>query len=407
MRVWGVETAAEGQAIPTPGAGRRIAGAPSRAAEPAAGAWAALAWVHFLNDGLSAYLPGVLPYLALERGVPLAAASGLMTVLVVAQVLQPLMGAWADRLGGRSLILAGPALAALGTIGLALAPSYALLAVCLFLVGLGTTVFHPQALAAVRSVAVRRQGTAMSGFLIGGETGRAVGPLAAAVLVAHRGFGALALLALPFALTAPWAWRAFPRLPARTPRSGPSPWRRQVAPAAALVTFTTLRATAIYAVSTFVPILWHERGGSLVAGASLVTTLVGVGILGNLGGGAAADRWGRRPVLLWSTLCAGAALPLLLFAKGVWLWPALAISGVALFSSLPVTMLIGQDTFPGQPALGSGVALGVANGLGAVLLLPLGVAAAHWGAESALALVPLLVLAGLPCIPRLAAAATA
>ncbi len=364
--------------------------------------FAALIWMHFVNDGLSAYLPGVLPYLVVARHISLPWAGALMSILLVGQALQPLAGIWADRIGGRRLMVLGPVLGALGTLGLAFASDYAAFAVALFLIGAGSTIYHPQALSAARSLAARREGTSMSAFLVGGELGRAIAPLAAGAIAVGFGLTRLWWLALPVALTWPWIWRVLPQLPARPAGTVRVAWGRHRGPMLALVAFGALRAATMYGISTFAPLLWQQRGGSLVAGAGLVTTLVGVGIAGNLTGGLVADRWGRRPVLAGSALLGAAMLALFLVVHGPWLWPALGAAGIALFSTLPVTTLVGQDIFAENPALGSGVAIGFGNGLGALLLPPLALAAARWGTAAPLWIISGLMLCCLPTVGVLA-----
>jgi FSR family fosmidomycin resistance protein-like MFS transporter len=354
--------------------------------------------MHFVNDGLSSFLPGVLPYLAAHRGVPLAWAGALMTALLIAQTAQPFAGLWADRLGGRRLVVWGPVLAAGATVALALLPSAAALVAALFLIGVGSTLFHPQAIAAARAVAAERAGTLMSVFLVGGELGRAVAPLAAGLVAVGLGVGRLWLLAVPLALTWPWVWRRVPSLPPRPRRAARLDLRGQRGRVAALVAYATLRALAIYGISTLVPLYWYERGGSLVTGAAFVTILIGIGIVGNLTGGLVADRWGRRPVLAGSAAATAALFTVFFHSHGVWLWPLLALTGVALFSTLPVTILVGQDAFPADPAFGSGVALGLANGLGAALNLPLTLLAGRWGVTAGFWAVVAALLACLPLV---------
>lgn len=358
--------------------------------------------MHFNNDALSAFLPGVLPYLVVARHVPLAAASALMTALLVGQALQPLAGIWADRIGGRALMVAGPLLGAAGTVGLAFAPNYATFALALLVIGAGSTIYHPQALSAARTLAARREGTRMSTFLVGGELGRAVGPLAAGAVAVRFGPARLWWLAVPVALTWPWIWRGLPSLPARGTRAGLPDLGRERGAALALVVFGALRAGGIYGITTFVPLLWQQRGGSLVAGAGLVTTLIGIGIVGNLTGGIVADRWGRRPVLAGSTVLTAALLAVFLSLHGPWLWPALGATGVALFSTMPVTTLVGQDIFRENPALGSGLAIGFGNGVGALMVPLLGLVAARWGTVAPLWIVVGMTVASLPAALALA-----
>ncbi|MGH7919894.1 MAG: MFS transporter, partial [Candidatus Dormibacteraceae bacterium] len=123
---------------------------------------------------------------------------------------------------------------------------------------------------------------------------------------------------------------------------------------------------------TFVPIMWHLRGGSLVSGASIITTMIVVGVIGNLAGGHLADRIGRLPVLMASALAAAGLVAAMVFASGAWLWILAAPLGAALFLTASTTVLIGQDIFPENRSMGSGIALGFSNGIGALLTLLIG-----------------------------------
>jgi FSR family fosmidomycin resistance protein-like MFS transporter len=356
------------------------------------------------NDSLSSYLPGVLPAIAIDRHLSLALAGSLVTALLLGQVLQPLAGLWADRIGGRALVLFGPLLGAAATFGIAYGRGYPVLITALLLTGVGSTLFHPQALAAARRAAARSEGRGMSSFLVAGEAGRALAPLAAGILVARWGVHLLWALAIPVAVTWPWIWRGVPISPRGQARGAraPIPWGRRAGPTVALVSYAALRSASIYGVITFLPLLWTAQGGSLITGASMVTTLIGVGIAGNMAGGVASDRWGRLPVLGLSSLASVVLVAALTGVSGIWLFPILALAGVSLFSSLPVTMLAGQDMFPENPAFGSGMALGLGNGLGALLVLALGVFSAHAGIHAAFLAMAGGLLVSMAAVPTLA-----
>ncbi len=366
----------------------------------------ALIWAHLNNDALANYLPGILPLIATERHVPLFLLTSLVTILMFGQMVQPLSGLLADRIGGRALAIGGPLLSVVGVTLVSVSPAYAGMAAGLFLAGIGSTLFHPQAMAVTRSLAGKRPGFTMSLFMVGGEFGRAVGPLVATLLATAFGLAHLWLVGVLVVLTWPWLLRVVPALPKRTSRQAPVQFRRHFKPALALVAFAGLRAGAISTVTTLMPILWHRSGGSLVLGASLVTTMIGIGIIGNLAGGLLRDRLGSGVVLWGSSIAGLVLLALLPLAHGLTFWPILALLGIALFSTSPVTSLIGQDIFKENPGLGSGVALGLGNGVGAILLLPIGFAAARVGLTFGLALgALLLVLAFFSIRPLLAATA--
>src|SRR5699024_11231214 len=79
-------------------------------------------------------------------------------------------------------------------------------------------------------------------------------------------------------------------------------WRSHARPMLVLVGYQGLRAVTIYSLVTFIPILWAARGGSLVSGASIITTMTVVGVVGQLWAGALTIRPGRRPVLIASAV---------------------------------------------------------------------------------------------------------
>ncbi len=356
-----------------------------------------LSWAHLLTDGSANYLPGVLPAVLVSLDEPVSMAGVLIAALAIGQALQPVVGWVADRIGGNTLTVAGLLLASVGGGLLGLANATWLLIVLLLLIGIGGALFHPQALVGVRGMVGRRQGFLTAVFLVGGELGRGLWPTAASLVTANLGLASLWIVAVPGVLTVPLLARVAPKLPV-VPRSGRAiRWAEHARPLAALVGYRCIRAFSIFALVTFIPIAWHLRGGSLVAGASIITTLTVVGVIGNLAGGYLADKLGRRPVLVVSALASAALIFPVTYLHGPGIWVGAAVLGIALFSGNSPTILIGQDTFPENRSMGSGIALGLANGVGALLVLVAG----FWVSSSADIVTVFWVLAGLLLISAL------
>lgn len=332
-----------------------------------------LTWAHLLNDGAANYLPGVLPAVLVAVHEPVRMAGVLIAAMTVGQALQPVAGWFADRRGGRSLVVFGLLLSSTGGALLGLAPDTAVLIVTLLALGLGSAFFHPQALAGVRTLVQDRHGLRTSIFLVGGELGRGLWPTAASVVVSTLGLHWLWIVAVPGLVTAALLYRWVPDLPPR-PGAGGAPirWRHHGRPLALLTTYRSIRALTTYGVVTFIPILWHLRGGTLVAGASIITTMIVAGVVGNLWGGHLADRFGRRPVLVGSAIATAALIVPVFELRGPAVWVVAALLGMALFLTASTTVLLGQDIFPENRSMGSGIALGMANGIGAVLVLGVG-----------------------------------
>jgi len=331
-----------------------------------------LSWAHLLNDGASNYLPGVLPAVLATLGEPVRMAGVLVTALTIGQALQPVTGRIADRLGGRSLVVLGLLLTSAcgGLVGVA--RSTWMMVALLVLIGVGNSFFHPQALAGVRSMLAGKQGLLTSVFLVGGELGRGLWPTAASLVVDHLGLASLWILAIPGLVTLPLLLRAAPVLPRQAATGKAIHWRSHARPMLVLVGYQGLRAVTIYSLVTFIPLLWAARGGSLVSGASIISTMTVVGVIGNLWGGHLTDRIGRRPVLVASAVATALLIVPVAYLHGVWVWVVAAVLGVALFLTASTTVLLGQDIFPENRSMGSGIALGFANGLGALLVFVLG-----------------------------------
>ncbi len=357
-----------------------------------------LSWTHFLNDGIVNYLPGILPLVIVARHVPVALAGSLMTALLLGQGLQPVSGWLADRIGGRSLVLGGVGLSTVSAAVFGLAHPVWLVLTLLLLTGIGNTAFHPQALAITRGLVGQRQGIGTSVFLVGGEIGRSLGPLAAGLVVSHFGLQWVWLLGLPFLASLPVVLRVIPSQPSTHRHAPKMVWRRHLKPASAMLAYSLVRSATIYEMITLAPLIWHQHGGSLVTGSLLVSTLIGVGIVGNLLGGVVTDRLGKRGVLIGTSILALASLYAFITLSGAWVWPILGVMGIGMFGSSATTMLIGQDIFAENPGVGSGVALGLANGLGAVMVLPLTYVAAHWHADTAIWILIALTFATIPTI---------
>jgi FSR family fosmidomycin resistance protein-like MFS transporter len=219
----------------------------------------------------------------------------------------------------------------------------------------------------------------MSVFMVGGEVGRGVWPVIASWVVVQWGLGYLWILALPALLTLPLLLQWAPKLPARKADATPIAWRQHAGPVSRLVAFSTLRSLMIFTIVTFVPLMWTQAGGSLTTGASFITVLLLVGVIGNVGGGHLSDKVGRRPLLIAAMSLSAVMLTAFLLASGGWLWIVLGILGISLFATLPLGVLIAQDILPENRSLGSGLALGLSNGLAALGIMALGPVAALWG----------------------------
>ncbi len=119
-----------------------------------------------------------------------------LTFQVTASLLQPMVGLYTDRRPQPYSLSLGMACSLLGMVTLAFAPSFPALLAGAALLGIGSSIFHPESSRLARLASGGAHGFAQSFFQVGGHVGSALGPLLAAFVVLPQGRGSLAWFAL-------------------------------------------------------------------------------------------------------------------------------------------------------------------------------------------------------------------
>ena len=158
---------------------------------------AAISLSHLLNDTIQSLLPAIYPLLKVSFSLSFAQI-GLMTLalMLTASVLQPVVGHYTDSRPTPHALLVGMGFSLIGLLLLAAAQSYWMLLAAAGMVGLGSSVFHPESSRIARMASGGRHGLAQSVFQVGGNLGSAIGPLVAAFIVAPYGQRSIAWCAL-------------------------------------------------------------------------------------------------------------------------------------------------------------------------------------------------------------------
>ena len=139
---------------------------------------------------MQSLLPAIYPNLKASLGLSFSQI-GLVTLAyqITASILQPLVGLYADRRPTPLALPGGTLFSLAGLVVLSMAHAYPVLLVGASLLGMGSSVFHPEASRVARMAAGPRAGLAQALFQVGGNTGSAFGPLAAAFVDAALGPG--------------------------------------------------------------------------------------------------------------------------------------------------------------------------------------------------------------------------
>lgn len=352
-----------------------------------------LALGHGLNDSYGAFLSALLPLLIGRFGLSLAAA-GLLSSFrsAVASLGQLPLGALADRTGARWLVILGPALTCTAMSLLGILPTYWAVAGALLAAGVGTAAFHPAG-ASVVAGGDGRRGTAMALFSAGGTLGAAAGPLLVTAVAGSLGLSFTPVLLVPAAAVVALLARVVPHetnpQPAERPRLRDHPNAGQLV---RLWGVGVLREFVSASYATFLAVLWTQRGASLTVASLALTVYALSGTVGDLAGGRLSDRFGRPRVILLSVAGAIPLFYLFLLTTGWISFLFLSLAGAVLIASIPVSVVFGQELFPEQRGLVSGVLMGLAWGAGALLIGVVGYLADRLGLEVALGIITALLV---------------
>jgi FSR family fosmidomycin resistance protein-like MFS transporter len=359
----------------------------------------ALAAGHLGTDFANGALPALLPFLTERYSLSYTLAATLMLASAASSSLvQPVFGLWSDRRGAVWLLPGGVALAGIGIALAADAPSYWLVLVCVVVSGLGVAAYHPEGskFAAYASGAKRASG--MSAFSIGGNVGFALGPIVATPLVLWLGLRGGLLLAVPTLAIAVGLFLLLPFLrtfePDRSRRSAEGA-RDQPYALTLLLVVIGFRSLAWWGLLTFVPLWEVSLGHTASYGNRLLSLMLLVGGIGTVVVGPAADRFGRRPVLVLSLVAAAPLIFVFVAVGGVVGAVALALTGVSVVGTFGLTMVMAQEYLPRHIGMASGLSIGFSIGLGGVAAVALGAVADAIDLRTALYVCAAAPLAGL------------
>lgn len=367
----------------------------------------AVALGHFLNDLMQSLIPAGYPLL--KENLQLSFTQiGLITFVFqgTASILQPLVGLYTDKRPMPYALSIGMASTGVGLILLANASSFGLVLLSVALIGLGSSIFHPESSRIVRLAAGMKPGFAQSVFQVGGNAGSALGPLAAAFIVLERGQAsiewfagvALAGMVLLFFIGRWYQVAGTVRAAHRKARamvSAPSP---EVARRGMALLMVLIFSKFVYTVSfsSYYTFYLIERFGLTKAEANLsLFVFLAAVAAGTIIGGPIGDRIGRRRVILWSIL---GILPLTLVLPYLPLIPTIlvaAVAGMVLASAFPAMVVYAQDLMPQRTGMVAGLLFGLAFGIAAIGAAILGVLADHWGIIAVYRICAFLPLFGL------------
>jgi len=393
---------------------------PQQASQPGAGRVAdavegiafpviiAIGICHMLNDMMQSLLPAIYPNLKEEFNLDFSQV-GLVTFTyqITASMLQPLVGLYADRRPTPMALPGGVVFSMAGLLILSVANHYALLLLGAALLGMGSSVFHPESSRVARMASGGRFGLAQSMFQVGGNTGQALGPLAAALVVVRWGQTSLAFFALLALLSMTILWNV-------------SVWYKHhgvirlqsaakaVSANAAVSSKTAVRGIVVLlllvlskylylsSLTSYYTFYLIDHFGMSVRNAQLYLFAFTAAIaVGTAIGGPFGDRIGRKRVLWISALGPLPFTLLLPYVSIMWVAPLTVIIGLIMASAFPSIVVFAQELVPGKVGMISGLFFGFAFGVGGVGAAGLGALADATSVETVFRFCAVLPVMGL------------
>jgi FSR family fosmidomycin resistance protein-like MFS transporter len=348
---------------------------------------ASLSVCHMLNDLNQSLVPALYPILKTSYNLDFAQI-GMITLAfqLTASMLQPVVGMVTDRRPQPFSLPVATSCSLVGLLLLSVAHSYQAILVAAALVGIGSSVFHPEASRVARMASGGRYGLAQSLFQLGGATGSAIGPLLAAFIVLPRGqgsvawFSLLAMLAMAL-LTYVGTWyNRHPAMAARRGRRAPPPVATSPVPRAAVVMAMAVILILLFSknvytasLSSYYTFFLIEKFHVTVQSAQLhLFVFLGAVAVGTFAGGPIGDRFGRKPVIWFSILGAFPFALLLPYASLMWTGVLSVIIGLILASAFSAIIVYAQELMPGRVGMVAGMMFGFSFGLGGLGAAALG-----------------------------------
>lgn len=338
---------------------------------------AAISFSHLLNDMMQSVLLAIYPMLKLGLNLSFGQI-GLITLAyqLTASLLQPLIGLYTDHRPKPFSLPVGMGFTLVGLLSLSQAGSFEAVLVSAMLIGIGSSIFHPESSRVARMAAGSQPGLAQSVFQIGGNLGSAIGPLLAALIIVPNGQGSAAWFSL-FALiglvvlsfVGRWSSHHVANFKKRMQAqvdNGLS--RRQIGWSLAILGLLMFsKFFYMTSLSSYYTFYLIDKFGLELASAQLyLFAFLFAVAAGTVLGGPIGDRVGRKRVI-WVSILGVAPFTLILPHVGLfWTGVLSVIIGMILASAFSAILVYAQELMPGKVGAISGLFFGFAFGMGGI-----------------------------------------
>jgi MFS transporter, FSR family, fosmidomycin resistance protein len=344
-----------------------------------------------INDILQALLPAIFPLLKDSYHLTYTQIGLIaLTYQLTGSLLQPVVGFYTDRRPKPYSLPVGMAVSLTGMTLLSQAHSFPLMLLAAGCMGVGSSVFHPEASRVARMASGGRHGFAQSIFQVGGNFGTSLGPLLAAAIIIPHGqahilwFAVLALVGiLLLSKISGWYARNSHRLKTKAVAHGnfvPVKLTRGKVALALSILVALIFSKYFYLISltNYYTFYLMDKFGVSVQGAQIYLFVFLFAVAaGTIIGGPVGDRIGRKRVI-WISILGVAPFSLVLPHLGLAGTAVLTVFiGLILASAFSAIIVYAQELVPGNVGLIAGLFFGLAFGVAGIGSALLGWLADH------------------------------
>lgn len=339
----------------------------------------ALSFSHLLNDTIQSLIPAIYPIVKADYNLSFSQI-GLITLSfqLAASLLQPVVGLYTDKKPQPFSLAIGMAFTLCGLIVLSLSNSFHVILMAVALVGVGSSIFHPEASRMAYMASGGKRGLAQSVFQLGGNAGSSIGPLLAAWIIVPHGqfsviwFSLIALLAIVILSNVGRWYKGRIRLASAGKKK--IPVLSQGLSKGRIISSIVILLVLIFSkyfymaslTSYFTFYLMSKFNVSVQSSQIYLFVFLFSVAAGTLAGGPIGDRIGRKYVIWFSILGTAPFALLLPYANLFWTGVLIVPIGIILASAFSAILVYAQELIPGKVGLVSGLFFGFAFGMGGI-----------------------------------------
>lgn len=362
---------------------------------------------HMLHDIYSSFLAPLRPLLIEKFGITLAMASIWDLVMRLPWLLNPFIGMIAEKTAARYFVIVTPAITAVSMSLLGVAPSFTIVTVLLFVMGISSAVFHVPSPVMIKRLSGRYTGRGMSFFMFGGEMARTLGPLIITAAVTYWGlegtwklipFGLIASFILFLKLKNIKISDSFKKGESKKPEYLKT-IKKYLPFFLILVGITLFRAIMKSGLSAFLPTYFYtEKGETLWFANSALAVFQLAGAVGTILSGSISDRLGRKTTLLIISILSPVMMFFFVSSSGWLSFVFLVLLGFFVFAPGPVLMALVQDNSKTLPVFMNSIFMTISFVTSAVAVLFAGILGDWLGLETTYLISSLLALGAIPFV---------